>query len=249
MSHKLRCRGFVKIIDITTAAGIKSENTVIVAKSKETLTIESIRAAYKARQSEIRSRLAEFNDVWKDGTDDDIWAEMVFCFFTGGCSAKMGLRSLEAVRHLLESGTQPELAKALTGVHRYPNARSRYVVASRDHLRADCGFELKKRLADFDCHLERRDWLAREKGIKGLGYKEASHFLRNVGFRGYAILDKHVLNCLAELSIISEPKPPSNRKRYLETEERLREFSETTGIDFDEMDLVLWSMKTGEILK
>ncbi|CAN5673546.1 N-glycosylase/DNA lyase [soil metagenome] len=220
-----------------------------MAKSKETLTIDSIKAAYKARRGEIRSRLAEFNDVWNGGTDDDIWAEMVFCFFTGGCSAKMGLRSLEAVRHLLASGTQPELAKALTGVHRYPNARARYVVASRDHLRADCGFQLKERLATFDCHFERRDWLAREKGIKGLGYKEASHFLRNVGFRGYAILDKHVLNCLAELGIISEPKPPSSRKRYLETEDRLRELSLATAIDFDEMDLVLWSMKTGEVLK
>ncbi len=218
-------------------------------KFTESLTIEAIQAAHLARRGEIAARLAEFNDIWAGGTDDDIWAEMVFCFFTGGCSAKMGLRSLEAVRHLLMNGTQPELAKALTGVHRYPNARSRYVVASREHLRADCGFQLRERLATFDCHFERRDWLAREKGIKGLGYKEASHFLRNIGFRGYAILDKHVLNCLAELGVISEPKPPSNRARYLETEERLRELSERTGIDFDEMDLVLWSMKTGEILK
>ncbi len=218
-------------------------------KFTESLTIEAIQAAHFARRGEIAARLAEFNDIWARGTDDDIWAEMVFCFFTGGCSAKMGLRSLEAVRHLLMNGSQPELATALTGVHRYPNARSRYVVASRDHLRDDCGFQLRERLANFDCHFERRDWLAREKGIKGLGYKEASHFLRNVGFRGYAILDKHVLNCLAELGVIAEPKPPSNRTRYLETEERLRELSDKAGIDFDEMDLVLWSMKTGEILK
>ncbi len=218
-------------------------------KFTESLTIEVIQAAHLARREEISARLAEFRGIWRDGSDDDIWAEMVFCFFTGGCSAKMGLRSLEAVRHLLRTGTQPQLAKALTGVHRYPNARSRYVVASRDHLRVDCGFRIKERLASFECPLERRDWLAREKGIKGLGYKEASHFLRNVGFLGYAILDKHVLNCLAELGVISEPTPPSNRKRYLDTEERLRELSERTGIDFDEMDLVLWSMKTGEILK
>ena len=108
---------------------------------------------------------------------------------------------------------------------------------------------LRKKLESFADDLERRDWLVREKGIKGLGYKEASHFLRNIGFRGYAILDKHVLNCLAELKIIDDAKPPSTRSKYLTVEEKLRKFAAAIGIDFDEMDLVLWSMKTGEILK
>jgi N-glycosylase/DNA lyase len=89
----------------------------------------------------------------------------------------------------------------------------------------------------------------REKGIKGLGYKEASHYLRNIGFPGYAILDKHVLNCLAELKIIDEPKPPNTRAKYLMVEERLRKLTQDLGIDFDELDLVLWSMKTGAVLK
>ncbi|HEV7699226.1 MAG TPA: hypothetical protein VGO43_03270, partial [Pyrinomonadaceae bacterium] len=174
---------------------------------------------------------------------------MVYCFFTGGCSARMGLNALEAVKPLLMNGEQPELARALTGVHRYPNARSRYVVASREFLREHCGFALRKKLQSFDCHYERRDWLVREKGIKGLGYKEASHYLRNIGFAGYAILDKHVLRCLAELKIIDEPKPPNTRVKYLTVEAKLKEFTDMTGIDFDEMDLVLWSMKTGVILK
>src|SRR5687768_17540893 len=169
---------------------------------------------------------------------------MVFCFFTGGCSAKMGLRSVEAVRSLLIDGTQPQLAAALVGSHRYPNARSRYVAQSREFLIEHCEFRIREKLESFTCDLERRDWLAREKGVKGLGYKEASHFLRNVGFRGYAILDKHVLNCLAELKIIDDPKPPNTRSRYLSTEDKLKQFSEQAGIDFDEMDLLLWSVKT-----
>ena len=174
---------------------------------------------------------------------------MVFCFFTGGCSARMGMRSIEAVRPLLMTGDQPELALALTGVHRYPNARSSYIVASREFLSEHCGMRLRKKLQSFTCRHERRDWLVREKGIKGLGYKEASHFLRNIGFRGYAILDKHVLNSLAELKIIDEPKPPNTRSRYLMIEEKLKNLTDTIGIDFDELDLVLWSMKTGVILK
>ena len=218
-------------------------------KETSPLTIEMIVRAHRERRREIKNRLSEFKAVWRSASDAKLWEEMVFCFFTGGCSAKMGLRSIDAVRHLLEDGSQPEIADALSGVHRYPNARARYVFASRSFLKQDCDLRLREKLGGFDCHLERRDWLVREKGIKGLGYKEASHFLRNVGFSGYAILDKHVLKCLAELKIIDSPKPPNTRSKYLTVEGKLRDLTEQTKIDFDEMDLVLWSMKTGQILK
>ena len=216
---------------------------------REQITIENIRRAHATRRDEIRQRLADFAAIGTHGTDTQLWEEMVFCFFTGGCSARMGLNSLEAVKPILMTADQPHLAKALSGVHRYPNARSRYIVASRTFLREHCDLKLRKKLNSFDCRLERRDWLVREKGIKGLGYKEASHYLRNIGFTGYAILDKHVLNCMTELKIIDEPKPPNTRSRYLMVEEKLRQLTKMTEIDFDELDLVLWSMKTGVILK
>lgn len=219
------------------------------AKARKAINIEEIRNVHAEKRDEILRRMAEFESVWMNGTDARLWEEMVYCFFTGGCSAKMGLRAVAAVRKLLPEGSQPELAKALTGVHRYPNARSRYVVASRDFLRKHCGMKLRNKLQSFDCHYERRDWLVKEKGIKGLGYKEASHFLRNVGFSGYAILDKHVLRCLHELKIIDNPKPPNTRAKYLTVEEKLKQLAGIAQIDFDELDLVLWSMKTGEILK
>ncbi|MBX3245066.1 MAG: N-glycosylase/DNA lyase [Acidobacteria bacterium] len=218
-------------------------------KEKVPLTFENIRAIHLQRQDEIKGRLAEFRSIWLNGSDLRLWEEMVFCFFTGGCSAKMGLRSIEAIRHLLVDGSQQDLASALTGVHRYPNARSRYVVASRDYLTEHCGLRLREKLFSFSDDMERRDWLVKDKGIKGLGYKEASHYLRNIGFSGYAILDKHVLNCLAELGLIDDPSPPTRRDRYIATETAVRELSADLNIDMDEMDLVLWSMKTGEILK
>ena len=218
-------------------------------KQPEPVTIEKIKHVHRERSVEIRERLAEFERLRALGSDAEIWEEMVFCFFTGGCSARMGLRSIEAVRPHLAKGSRETLRDALSGVHRYPNARSRYVVESREFLEKNVGFKIKAKLESFDHDLERRDWLVNEKGIKGLGYKEASHFLRNIGYKGYAILDKHVLRCLAELKIIDDPKPPNSRSKYLSVENRLRSLTDATGIDFDEMDLVLWSMKTGEILK
>jgi N-glycosylase/DNA lyase len=220
-----------------------------VKTDKLPITIENIKKAHRERRSEIRGRLREFAAIGKHGSDVTLLEEMVFCFFTGGCSARMGLNSLEAVKPILLTGDQAEIANALVGSHRYPNARARYVVASRNFLREHCDLKLRKKLKSFDCRFERRDWLVREKGIKGLGYKEASHYLRNIGFKGYAILDKHVLNCLAELKIIDDPKPPNTRSKYLTVEEKLKQLTRMTQIDFDELDLVLWSMKTGVILK
>lgn len=221
----------------------------LVKKEKTPVTIEKIKQIHAARGAEIRARLAEFEAVWQSGTDERLWEEMVYCFFTGGCSARMGLRSVEATRELLLTGTHDELMNALVGAHRYPRARAGYIVASRDFLQAHCEMRLREKLESFDDVLERRDWLVKEKGIKGLGYKEASHFLRNIGLKGYAILDKHVLRSLAELNIIDDPKPPGTRSKYLRVEQQLKDFTRRLKIDFDEMDLVLWSLKTGEILK
>src|SRR5918992_722069 len=83
-------------------------------------------------------------------------------------SARMGLGSIEAVRHLLARGTHEDLAAALTGRHRYPNSRSGYVVVTREYLEGDCRMRLRERLEGFADPFERRDWLARSKGIKGV---------------------------------------------------------------------------------
>jgi N-glycosylase/DNA lyase len=135
------------------------------------------------------------------------------------------------------------------GAHRFPFARPGYVVVTRDYLRERCGMRLRELLLSFGDPIERRDWLARERRIKGLGYKEASHFLRNIGLKGYGILDKHVLRCLADLGVVDSPRPPATRNGYLEREEQLRRFARDVRINFEELDLVLWSMKTGEVLK
>ncbi len=215
------------------------------------VTVESIRATHTARGKEIRARLVEFEKIWHDGSDERLWEELVYCIFTAGASARMGLKSVEAVRPFLWEGGRDEMTQALkqAGAHRFPVARPGYIVVARNYLREQCDMALRKQLRQFSSAVERRDWLAQEKRIKGLGYKEASHFLRNIGLRGHAILDKHVLRCLVDINVLKDARPPSTRGRYLEIEERLRGVADEVGIDFDELDLVLWSMKTGEVLK
>ena len=220
-------------------------------RNQEPVTVERVIATHRARRKEIRKRLGEFEEVWRKGSDARLWEELAYCIFTAGASARMGLDSVDAVRPLLLDGKAEDMAAALkrAGAHRFYNARPQYIVTTRNYFRADFGMALRKRLRSFRDPFERRDWLAQEKQVKGLGYKEASHFLRNIGVKGHAILDKHVVRCLAEVGVIDSAKPPQTRRKYLEVEQELIRFAKDIRIDFDELDLVLWSMKTGEILK
>lgn len=213
------------------------------------VTLRSLRHRYTLFQPAIQNRLEDFARVGREAGDRELFEELVFCIFTAGSSARMGLRSIEAVKEILLEASVEQLEAALVGRHRYPRARAGYIVRTRTYLEQDCGMQLRRRLESFSDAHSCRDFFASNSGIVGLGYKEASHFLRNIGRRGYAILDKHVLGCLYELGVISTFDPPHTRRRYLEIEEHMKEFAEQAGFDFDELDLLLWSFRTGEILK
>ena len=213
------------------------------------LTVRSIREDLPRKAPEIRKKLGEFENIIRNASEEEIFEELVFCIFTAGTSAKMGLSALRAVRGILPGASEDELRAKLRGVYRFPNVRSKHVVHTRNYLAGRYGLRLRPLLLSFEDPIERRDFFALNKDIKGLGFKEASHFLRNVGFRGYAILDKHILQCLFELGVTESARAPHSRSKYIEVESRFKEFTEKNGFDFDEMDLFLWSEKTGEILK
>lgn len=212
--------------------------------------IDLLRKSYGEKREAIRARLDEFSTISRAGDDQRLFEELVYCIFTAGASARMGLNSVERVRkHLFKSG-HTKLELLLVGAHRYPRARSGYIVHTRHYLKRECGLRLGEKLASFGNNDEaRRDFFARNPGVKGIGYKEASHYLRNIGYCGYAILDKHILRTLHECAVIDSPAPPATKKKYLAVEERMRKFAAETRINFDELDLLLWSNKTGEILK
>ncbi|HYU99333.1 MAG TPA: hypothetical protein VE977_10925, partial [Pyrinomonadaceae bacterium] len=138
--------------------------------NRKPVVIEDIRATHKARKKEIRARLDQFKEVWRKGSDELLWEELVFCIFTAGASARMGFRSVEAIRPFLIDGKREDMTLALrtNGAHRFPVERPGYIVVTRDYLREHCGLALRKKLQSFADPLERRDWLAREKRIKGL---------------------------------------------------------------------------------
>jgi N-glycosylase/DNA lyase len=211
--------------------------------------IDELRRDYRAKKPLIVQRLSEFRRVYEKG-DRAIFEELCFCILTAGSSAKMGMRTVEALKDILRSGSEKELrqrAKAYSV--RFWRLRPSYIVHTREYLDEACGLKLKRLIGSFEDRDIRRDFFAKNKGVKGIGYKEASHFLRNIGFPGYAILDKHILNSLREMGVISARMRPTTRAGYLAIERKLEQFSKEIGIDMDHLDLLLWSRKTGEILK
>ena len=125
--------------------------------------------------------------------------------------------------------------------HRYPNTRAKYIVEARKLKNS-----LKSILYSFNDEVKLRKWLV--KNVKGIGFKEASHFLRNIGYTNLAILDFHILNILVKHKLIEKLKTLTKRK-YLEIENLLREIARILNLNLAELDLYLWYMETGKVLK
>ena len=213
------------------------------------ITIQDLEKSYRSKSDKIKSRLAEFDEINANSDDSKLFEEMVFCILTAGTSAKLCLEVIPEIKEIIYTGSKEQITHKLKSCYRFYNVRAEYIFTTREYLKNEYNFEIRSMLLSFNDPFERRDFLARNKNIKGLGYKESSHFLRNIGFKGYAILDKHIIGILNQLGVINEAKSPSSRDKYLEIEGLYKEFAVKNGFDSDELDLLLWSEKTGTILK
>ena len=132
----------------------------------------------------------------------------------------------------------------LKNKHRFHNNKAKFIVEARQH--ADVKYKIKK-LVDENGEKIARDWLV--KNVKGFGYKEASHFLRNIGYNNVAILDRHIINLMVDHSLIDEKPKIINRDTYLNIESKFFNLANKMNMSPPELDLYMWCLKTGEILK
>ena len=208
--------------------------------------IQELKDLYTAIEQQISDRIDEFDNIGRSGNDEQIFRELCFCILSSGVGPRVAERSLNAIGDKLLDGPENKLIELLDGVHKYPGKAS-YLYTTRLYLKENFDLKLGPKLNSIDDPEERRDFIANNKGIKGIGYVQASHFLRNIGFRGYAILDKNILRTLYEFGIIEDIKPPASKKRYVLIENKMKEFSSDIGINIDRLDLLLWFRKTNKI--
>ena len=171
----------------------------------------------------------------------DLLSELLFCISTAGSSAKSGLlfQQLLCSKSDADQKTVPEMLKQ-AGV-RFADTKSKYIVHAIEKFP-----EIMKTIKTLNS-FEAREWLV--KHVKGLGYKEASHFLRNTGRKDVAILDRHILRWLVEKNYLDNFPRNLNRKKYMEIEELMKNIGSKMSMSLAELDLLLWHEMTGLILK
>jgi N-glycosylase/DNA lyase len=191
----------------------------------------------------IDKRILEFKKLGNRNSNE-IFKELCFCLMTANFSAKGGIKIQNALGNELIDLPENQLAIRLKSLgHRFPNARAKYIAGCREFKE-----KIKEKLKSFSEDEERREWLV--ENIKGIGMKEASHFLRNIGYSNIAIIDFHIVDLLVANGLIEQPKSKSfTRKRYIEIEQVLKKLSDKVGIKLGELDLYLWYKETGEVLK
>ncbi len=203
--------------------------------------LEEIREAMKVVGNLVKQRMQEFEETGK--CEERLFEELCFCLLTANYTAEGGIRIQKTIGHSFCNLEQDELSARLKRLgYRFPTSRANYIVESRK-LHQKLGETLKK----YANGVEAREWLI--ENVKGFGYKESSHFLRNVGFYDVAIIDRHILRLLKDKELISEIPKTLNKKRYIRIEKLLSAIAYKLEISLGEMDLYLWYMKTGKVLK
>ncbi|KON30523.1 hypothetical protein AC482_03645 [miscellaneous Crenarchaeota group-15 archaeon DG-45] len=193
----------------------------------------------------VEGRVAEFKEV--NGEGSPAWfIELVYCLLTAYSSAERAQLCVDALDGCgaLVDGSIGAVAETLRREgHRFADRRAEYIVAVRGLAGG-----IKDVIRGFGSSAGAREWLVRN--VKGLGWKEASHFLRNVGYLDVAILDRHVLSNMREHGLIPDGGGKGlTRRRYMEYEGLLRRAADRLGMPLGEMDLYLWYRKTGKVLK
>jgi N-glycosylase/DNA lyase len=202
--------------------------------------IEELKRIVEKCKDIVEKRIKEFENI---GTDEDlIFKELCFCILTANFSAEKGIIIQNTINNGFINLSREELYNELIKLgYRYPN-RSEYVIEARKYYG-----NLLKIIKSFSNTKSLREWLV--KNIKGIGYKEASHFLRNIGFKDVAIIDRHILRFLKNKGLIIEDFKNLTRKRYLEIENLLSGIADKLNITLAELDLYIWYLMTGKILK
>jgi len=187
----------------------------------------------------VDNRIEEFKKLGTKNSKE-IFKELCFCILTANFNAERGISIQQAIDEGFLNYSEKRLQKELKKLgHRFPNTRAKFISEAQKHKN-----NLKKILNKPE--QEVREWIA--ENVKGLGYKEASHFLRNIGFQNLAIIDFHIIDLLVKHGLIEEPKTLT-KKKYLEIENLLKKIAEKSGLTLAELDLYLWFAETGKILK
>ena len=209
-----------------------------------------IEKVLKEKKTEINKKIEIFSQINKDNYKETFF-ELVFVILAAGTSAKLALTTVDVLRKddFVIKQDLNHIIEKLKGCYRFYNLRGKYIYNTREYIKFFHNNSFKKIFNDNSSHHERRSFFSSNPKVQGVGMKAASHFLMNVGFNDYAILDKHIINLMKECGLISVDFKTLNEKNYVAIEKILRAVGARHNLTLSSLDLVLWYSKTGKIIK
>jgi len=217
---------------------------------------EILEEAIKQVKPFVDKRISEFKNLKNKGITEfdfkpfldiqpykaDIFSEACFCILTANSSASMGIKIQKEIG--IEGFKEYPVEKLFEIIrkngHRFAMQRAERIVLLREKS------ELINQISKYQNGKEAREILV--KNIKGYGYKEASHFLRNIGFDDVAIIDRHISRFLFENNFV-KPRKTITKSVYLESEEALEKIAKDLNLTQAELDLYIFYIKTKKVLK
>ncbi|MBI2138137.1 N-glycosylase/DNA lyase [Candidatus Woesearchaeota archaeon] len=193
----------------------------------------------------VNKRLSDFSSFQKRPAQD--WfSELCFCLLTSNSKAKTAWNIQKELDYDgFMALTHEQLSRRIrANKHRFHNTKASFIIEARKHPGIK---DVITPIVESSGGSAAREWLV--ENIKGLGYKEASHFLRNVGYFGLAILDRHINSIMLENGLIKEIPKSLGRKQYLEVEKKFKALADKVDMAPGELDMYMWYMKAGEVLK
>lgn len=188
---------------------------------------------------EIEKRIKEFENLKKP---KEIFSELCFCLLTANFKAEKSWEIQRILYPKLLKINEKDLSLLLKNQgHRFWQQRAKRIILARQKNKS-----LIKLLNKEKDEFILRDWLV--NNITGFGMKESSHFLRNIGYKNLAIIDFHIINVLEENKLLP-PIKTLTKKNYLNIEKILKQIATKVSLDLARLDLYLWYMDTGKILK
>lgn len=219
-----------------------------IEKNNKPLDAKEILILYHQKKSEIQQALESFRNV----KADELFYELCYCLLTPASKAQNAIIVVNYLKKakFFEEGFDPTdvlRGKAPFGIPykvyiRFHNQKAKRLLLARENWNG-----IEEILEENMDVQQKRDRLVEK--VFGFGYKEASHFLRNIGYQGIAILDRHILRNLVDFGYLEKIPIIGNRKNYLIVEKVFFEFANKLNIPPEELDLLLWAKETGEVLK
>ena len=210
----------------------------------------SLQQVYTNIKNEIEQAQMIFEGTYEVG-DEDILQELLFCLCTPQTKAQKGWIAIEELnkQQLIKYPNEEMIAFTLgkCGV-RFKNKKARYISESIYKFESVSIKSFIMKIISHKGIIETRNWFA--GNVKGMGMKEASHFLRNIGFgKDICILDRHIMKKLKEETNIIIPDVLS-KKEYLRVEQEMIAFANKINIPVCALDFVFWAeTHNGEIFK